>query len=259
MKDKKLKDILYKVGIIELHGSTNIPISGICIDSRKTGAGDLFIARKGVAVDAHQFIPSVIEQGACAIVCESLPEKMIREVTYICVKDSDIALGIIASNFNDKPSESLILCGVTGTNGKTTIATLLYQLFTELGYACGLISTVKIIINDRNIEATHTTPDAIHINGLLNEMVLAGCTYCFMEVSSHAIHQNRISGLEFAGGIFSNITHDHLDYHGDFKEYLKAKKSFFDSLPTRAFALVNGDDKNGKIMLQNTKATKKSY
>lgn len=259
MTEKKLKDILYKVGIKELHGSTDISINSLCIDSRQAGPGSLFIARKGLTVDAHQFIPSVIEQGAAAIVCETLPETISKEVTYVCVDDCDLALGVIASNFYDKPSGSLILCGVTGTNGKTSVASLLYQLFTELGYGTGLISTVNVMINGRELEVTHTTPDAIQLNQLLHKMTLAGCTYCFMEVSSHAIHQKRISGLEFAGGIFTNITHDHLDYHGDFKEYLKAKKEFFDMLPSNAFALINADDKNGKVMLQNTKGIKKSF
>jgi UDP-N-acetylmuramoyl-L-alanyl-D-glutamate--2,6-diaminopimelate ligase len=259
MTEKKLKDILYKVGIRELHGSNNIAIIGICIDSRQAEAGSLFIARKGVDVDAHQFIPSVIDKGTRAIICEDLPDTLLKDVTYIRVDNSDVALGHIASNFYNNPSDSLILCGITGTNGKTTIATLLHQLFSELGYACGLISTVKIIINEQPVEASHTTPDAIQINSMLSKMVDAGCTYCFMEVSSHAIHQNRISGLEFAGGVFSNITHDHLDYHGDFRGYLNAKKAFFDGLPVNAFALVNADDKNGRIMLQNTAARGNSY
>ncbi|MEN8224953.1 MAG: UDP-N-acetylmuramoyl-L-alanyl-D-glutamate--2,6-diaminopimelate ligase [Bacteroidota bacterium] len=259
MTAKKLKDILYKIGIKELHGSTNVVITGLCIDSREAGPGQLFIARKGVALDAHQFIPSVIEQGVQAIICETLPEHLHSDISYVVVSDSNMALGIIASNYYDNPSEDLILCGVTGTNGKTTVATLQHQLFKELGYACGLISTVKILINDRKLEATHTTPDAIQINKVLHDMVEAGCSYCFMEVSSHAIHQKRISGLTFAGGVFTNITHDHLDYHGDFREYLNAKKSLFDQLPPTAFALTNADDKNGRVMLQNTSADKRTY
>lgn len=259
MEGKKLKDILYKVAVKEIHGSTDIAVEALCIDSREAEAGSLFIARKGTAIDAHKFIEAVINQGVQAIVCEDLPLSLDPEVTYIVVDDSNAALGIIASNFYDNPSADLILCGVTGTNGKTTIVTLLYQLFTSLGYPCGLISTVKNLIAGEEIHATHTTPDAIQLNMLLSDMADAGCTYCFMEVSSHAIHQQRIAGLEFAGGIFTNITHDHLDYHGDFNEYLKAKKAFFDLLPPTAFALVNADDKNGRIMLQNSRAQKRTY
>lgn len=259
MTARTLKDILYKVSIKELHGSTDIAIEGLAIDSRNAGKGDLFIARKGGTIDAHQFIPAVIESGVSAIICEDLPLDMDPGLTYVRVDNSDIALGILASNFYDNPSGSLILCGVTGTNGKTTIATLLYQLFMELGYATGLISTVNVMVNDRKIDATHTTPDSIQINRVLNDMVVAGCTYCFMEVSSHAVHQNRIAGLKFSGAIFSNLSHDHLDYHGSFIEYLNAKKAFFDSLPSGSFALINADDKNGKVMLQNTSAIKKSY
>ena len=254
-----LKDILYKVNIREIHGSTDMMVNSICLDSRRLGSGSVFIARKGTAVDAHRFIPSAIESGARVIVCEDLPYELIDEITYICVDDSEIALGIMASNFFQNPSENIILCGVTGTNGKTTIASLLHQMFTELGYATGLISTVGNKINKRNVEATHTTPDAIQLNSLLKEMADEGCTYCFMEVSSHAIDQKRIAGLKFAGGIFTNITHDHLDYHGEFSEYLKVKKTFFDLLPATAFALSNADDRNGKVMLQNTRASKHTY
>ncbi|NQT77720.1 MAG: UDP-N-acetylmuramoyl-L-alanyl-D-glutamate--2,6-diaminopimelate ligase [Bacteroidetes bacterium] len=255
----KLKDILYKVSIREIHGSTNIKANSICLDSRQLGSGSVFITRKGTAVDAHSFIPSAIENGARVIVCEDLPHELVDEITYICVEDSALALGIMASNFYQNPSENIILCGVTGTNGKTSIASLLYQMFTELGYATGLISTIGNKINNRDIEATHTTPDAIQLNSLLKEMTDAGCTYCFMEVSSHAIDQKRIAGLKFAGGIFTNITHDHLDYHGEFSNYLKVKKAFFDLLPATAFALSNADDKNGKFMLQNTRADKYTY
>ena len=255
----KLKDILYKIPIKELHGTTDIAINGICIDSREVGVGNVFVARKGVAIDSHQFIPAIIELGVLAVVCEVLPVDPDFNITYVLVEDSDQALGFMASNFYENPSENIILCGVTGTNGKTSIATLQHQLFTALGYACGLISTIKVLINDHEIEASHTTPDALQINRLLQEMVLAGCTYCFMEVSSHAIHQKRIAGLKFAGAIFSNITHDHLDYHGDFRQYLNAKKALFDHLPSSAFALVNSDDKNGKVMLQNSSAMKKSF
>ena len=257
--EKGLKDILYKCSIRELHGSSELPVTGLCIDSRQAGPGLLFIARKGVNTDSHRFIPNVIESGTTAIICEDLPESLDPSVTYVAVDNSDEALGFIAANFYDNPSDNLILCGVTGTNGKTTIATLLHQLFTGLGYGTGLISTVRVMINDRSLPATHTTPDAIQINRLLSDMVEAGCTYCFMEVSSHAIHQHRISGLNFAGGIFSNITHDHLDYHGDFKSYLNAKKTFFDRLPATAFALANADDRNAGVMLQNTRAMKKRF
>ena len=256
---KKLKDILYKVPVTEIHGTTDIVVQDLCIDSRLAVAGSMFIARKGTALDAHQFIPALAEEGVAAVLCEDLPSALKDDVTYIRTANSDHALGILASNFYDKPSESLILCGVTGTNGKTSVASLLYQLFTKLGYGAGLISTVKNMIDQWEVSTTHTTPDAISINALLKEMADAGCTYCFMEVSSHAIHQQRISGLNFTGGIFTNITHDHLDYHGDFKDYLNAKKAFFDGLPSYAFALTNADDKNGKVMLQNTVASKKTY
>lgn len=255
----KLKDILYKVAVKEIHGSTDIPVGKLCIDSRKAGMNDVFIARKGTAVDAHKFIPAVIANGVKAVICETLPGQLDKMVTYVCVDSSDQALGIMASHYYGNPSAKLVLVGVTGTNGKTTITTLLHQLFTGLGYACGLVSTVNVKVNNKIIEATHTTPDAISLNLLLNDMADAGCSYCFMEVSSHAIHQQRIAGLTFGGGIFSNITHDHLDYHGDFKSYIEAKRSFFDQLPGEAFALANSDDKNSRIMLQNTKATKRTY
>lgn len=256
---KKLKDILYKAAVKSIHGTTDIEVSALCIDSRNAGEDDLFFARKGSAVDAHKFIPAVIERGVKAIICEDLPEVLNAHVTYVCVDSSDLTLGIAASNFYENPSENLSLIGVTGTNGKTTVASLLYQLFTKLGYACGLISTVKVMIDDKQLDATHTTPDAISLNSLLAKMTEAGCTYCFMEVSSHAIHQQRIAGLSFRGGIFTNITHDHLDYHGDFKSYLHAKKTFFDQLAGNAFALVNNDDKNGRVMLQNTSAVKRTF
>lgn len=254
-----LKDILYKVAVKELRGSTGTEIEKICIDSREVGPGDLFVARRGTSVDAHKFIPAAIEQGAMAIVCEEIPGDADDQVTWIQVQSSARALGIMASNLYGKPSSQICLCGVTGTNGKTTIASLLYQLFSELGYACGLLSTIRVMIADRELPATHTTPDALNINRMLKEMAEAGCSYCFMEVSSHAIDQERIAGLEFDGGIFTNITHDHLDYHGDFKAYIGAKKAFFDQLPARAFALSNADDKNGRIMLQNTAAKKHTY
>jgi UDP-N-acetylmuramoyl-L-alanyl-D-glutamate--2,6-diaminopimelate ligase len=256
---KRLKDILRKVAVSAVHGPTDVVVNELCIDSRKAAPGAMFIARKGTVVDSHKFIPEVVEKGVVAIICEEMPKDTKKDVTYICTENSDEALGKVSSAFYDYPSETVILCGVTGTNGKTTIATLLYQLFTELGYATGLISTVRNMIDKKSVDATHTTPDAISINALLKEMADAGCTYCFMEVSSHAIHQKRIAGLEFAGGIFTNITHDHLDYHGNFKEYINTKKSFFDLLPGAAFALVNADDKNGKVMLQNTSASKVTY
>jgi UDP-N-acetylmuramoyl-L-alanyl-D-glutamate--2,6-diaminopimelate ligase len=256
---KLLKDILYKAGIIDLIGSTNIAISSICFDSRKVGRHCLFIAVKGEQSDGHEFIEQAIGKGAIAIICEEFPDIIVDKISYIKVKNTSIALGEIASNFYDNPSASLKLVGVTGTNGKTTTVTLLYQLFRYLGHKVGLLSTVKNIINEEVVEATHTTPDAIQLNALLRKMVDAGCTFCFMEVSSHAVVQKRISGVEFAGGVFTNITHDHLDYHKTFEEYIKAKKGFFDALGENAFALVNKDDRNGAIMIQNTKAKKLSY
>ncbi|MBN8702419.1 MAG: UDP-N-acetylmuramoyl-L-alanyl-D-glutamate--2,6-diaminopimelate ligase [Bacteroidetes bacterium] len=256
---KLLKDILYKAGIIDVVGSTNLAISSICFDSRLAERGSLFIATKGVSVDGHKFINDTIQKGAIAIVCEELPEQINETVTYIKVKDSSFALGYIASNYYDNPSQQLKLVGVTGTNGKTTVATLLFQLFKELGFHVGLLSTVKNQIHNDIIPSTHTTPDAIAINQLLRKMVEKGCTHCFMEVSSHATAQNRIVGLEFAGALFTNITHDHLDYHKTFDEYIKAKKKFFDLLDSSAFALVNKDDSHASVMLQNTKAIKKYF
>lgn len=254
-----LKDILYKTRIEEIIGSTNVPIENISFDSRTIKNHYLFIATKGEQVDGHQFILTATQNGAIAIVCEKLPETLQTNVTYIRVKNSTEALGIIASNFYNNPSDKIKLIGVTGTNGKTTTATLLYNLFTELGFSCGLLSTVVNKISNKDIKATHTTPDAITLNKLLNEMVLQNCTYCFMEVSSHAVVQNRIYGLNFSGAIFTNITHDHLDYHKTFDEYIKAKKGFFDMLNENAFALVNKDDKNAMVMLQNTKAKKYTF
>lgn len=254
-----LQNILYKVRNIGLHGSTSVAVGNLCIDSRKVEKGDVFIAIKGVASDGHQFIEQAIERGAAAVVCEAMPGWFYPEVTYVKVGDSAEACGIMAANFYDEPSTKLSLTGVTGTNGKTTIATLLFKLFRQLGYSCGLLSTVQNQINEQVVAATHTTPDAIHINGLLAEMVKAKCEHVFMEVSSHAIHQQRIAGLKFAGGIFTNITHDHLDYHKTFDEYIRVKKSFFDHLPKAAFALTNVDDKRGMVMLQNTAARKVTY
>ena len=234
-------------------------ISNLSFDSRKIETNGLFIATKGTQSDAHQYISETIKKGAIAIVCEDLPEKLNENTTYIKVKNSSYALGEIASSFYDYPSENIKLVGITGTNGKTTTVTLLFNLFRNLGYNVGLLSTISNRINDTKIASTHTTPDAIQLNALLKQMVEKGCSHCFMEVSSHAIIQNRIAGITFLGAIFSNITHDHLDFHKTFAEYIKAKKIFFDKLSNNAFALTNIDDKNGKVMIQNTKASKYSY
>ncbi|MFV0605177.1 MAG: UDP-N-acetylmuramoyl-L-alanyl-D-glutamate--2,6-diaminopimelate ligase [Niabella sp.] len=254
-----LQDVLYKTNILTVHGSTGIEVFGICIDSRKVTSGSVFIAVKGSISDGHQFIDIAVKNGATAIVCELMPATLAKEITYVQVQNTMQAVGIMACNFYNNPSQQIKLIGVTGTNGKTTIATILYKLFTSLGYTCGLISTVQNKIADKIIDATHTTPDAISLNALLATMVVENCEYVFMEVSSHAIHQHRIAGLVFAGGIFSNITHDHLDYHKDFNEYIRVKKLFFDELPSGAFALTNTDDKRGQVMVQNTKATAKTY
>jgi UDP-N-acetylmuramoyl-L-alanyl-D-glutamate--2,6-diaminopimelate ligase len=254
-----LQDILYKVGIRSIHGERDVTIDNMQSDSRQAGPGSLFIAMKGTHVDGHRFIPDVITAGATAIVCEDLPVSVPPGVTFIQVEDASIAAAVIAHNFYGQPSERLKLVGVTGTNGKTTIATLLYKLFSCLNYKSGLLSTVENRIGDKVVSATHTTPDPLHLNALLREMVDAGCTHAFMETSSHAIHQHRIAGLHYAGGLFSNITHDHLDYHKTFEEYIRVKKSFFDSLPSEAFAVSNADDKRGAVMLQNTNAKKYFY
>lgn len=254
-----LKDILYKVSVEKVIGSTNISIDAIQFDSRKVTQNTLFIAQKGLNVDAHKFIDATIENGAVAIICQEIPQHIHPEVTYIQVVNSNEALAIVASNFYGNPSEKLKLVGVTGTNGKTTIATLLYTLFKKAGYKAGLLSTIKIMVDDIEFPATHTTPDSITINKILHDLVLAGAQFCFMEVSSHGIHQKRTAGLHFEGGIFTNLTHDHLDYHDTFAEYRDVKKSFFDQLPKTSFALVNIDDKNGAVMLQNTSAKKYSY
>ncbi|MFN7791823.1 MAG: UDP-N-acetylmuramoyl-L-alanyl-D-glutamate--2,6-diaminopimelate ligase, partial [Cyclobacteriaceae bacterium] len=254
-----LKDILYKVPITSASGSTDVDINAICFDSRKVKEGSLFIAIKGTQSDGHGFIDKAISLGAVAIVAEKLPEVISDKATYITVKDSAQALGIIASNFYGNPSGKLKLVGVTGTNGKTTVATLLYKLFSSLGYRCGMLSTVVNKIVDKDFVSTHTTPDPIQINELLVSMLEAGCTHCFMEVSSHAVAQGRIAGLHFIGALFTNITHDHLDYHRTFESYIRAKKGFFDGLSSDAFALVNIDDKRGMVMLQNTKAQKKTF
>lgn len=256
---KVLKDILYKAGLQEVVGSTDISVSSICFDSRKAEKGSLFIAVKGTQSDGHKFIDQVTEKGASAVVCEEFPKQKKAGVMYVKVSDSEAALGQIASNFYDNPSEKLKLVGITGTNGKTTTATLLFDLFTSLGFNAGLISTVVYKVGSQEVPATHTTPDAIQLNKLLRQMVDSGCTHCFMEVSSHAVVQKRIAGLKFTGAVFTNITHDHLDYHKTFEEYLKAKKKFFDGLDSEAFALVNKDDQNGVVMIQNTAAVKKTY
>lgn len=256
---KLLSDILYKVRLEEVVGSTHMAISSVTFDSRKVKKDSLFIATVGTAVDGHAYIQKAIDLGALAIVCEHIPEDRNESITYIKVTDSTFALGIIACNYFDNPSEKLKLIGITGTNGKTTSVTLLFNLFKSLGYSVGLLSTVQNKINNTIIPATHTTPDALTLNELLFTMVEQGCEFVFMEVSSHAVVQNRIAGISFTGAVFSNITHDHLDYHKTFDEYIKAKKRFFDFLPSTAFALVNRDDKNGLVMLQNTKAQKHTY
>ena len=256
---KNLKDILYKVSVNRIYGATDIEINNIQFDSRLVQKNDVFVAQKGVTVDGHQYIEKSIKLGASVVVCEDVPSDKKTGVTYVQVSDSNVALAIIASNFYDNPSEKLQLVGVTGTNGKTTIATLLCQLFKKAGYKVGLLSTVKIMVDDKEYKATHTTPNSLAINEYLSLMIKTGVEYCFMEVSSHGIHQKRTEGLSFVGGVFTNLSHDHLDYHTSFAEYRDVKKSFFDSLPKSAFALVNIDDKNGQIMLQNTKANKQTY
>lgn len=256
---KNLRDILYKADLLETHGVVDKEILAVEFDSRRVKPGVLFVAVKGLTTDGHLFIPKAIESGATAIVCEEIPAEIPEAVTFVRVKKSALALGIIASNFFDHPSRKIKLIGVTGTNGKTTVVTLLHDLFSQLGYACGMISTVRNLVGKTEIPANYTTPDPVQLNGLLNQMVDAGCEYAFMEVSSHAVVQHRIAGLVFAGGLFTNLTHDHLDFHKTFSEYLKAKKTFFDQLEPQAFAITNLDDKNGWLMLQNTRAEKKSY
>lgn len=254
-----LSDLLYKAGIKELIGSNKKAIEKITFDSRAIQKNSLFIAIKGTQVNGHNFIEKAIENGATAVLCQDLPKEIHSKITYIRVENSSKSLGQIASNFYYNPSSKIKLIGITGTNGKTTTVNLLFQVFRYLGYGVGMFSTVENKINDKILPATHTTPDPIEINRLLSKMIREGCTHCFMEVSSHALIQNRIEGLEFAGGIFSNITHDHLDYHKTFKNYISAKKIFFDNLPKSAFALVNKDDKNGLLMVQNSKAKIKTY
>lgn len=256
---KLVKDILYKVSVNAVHGTTQKSVNAIEFDSRSIKQNSLFVAQKGLVFDGHKFIDTAIEKGATVIVCETLPKNLVKSITYIQVEDTNSALAIMASNFYNNPSSKLKLVGITGTNGKTTIATLLYKLFVKAGYKTGLLSTVKILVDEKEYKATHTTPNSVLINKYLYEMVELGVDYCFMEVSSHGIHQKRTEGLQFAGGVFTNLTHDHLDYHKTFIEYRDVKKSFFDALPKTAFALVNIDDKNGSVMLQNTQAKKYGY
>ncbi len=256
---KALQSILFGVALREVVGSTDLNVNDIQIDSRKVSSDCVFVAIKGVQVDGHTFIQTAIEKGAKVIVCEYLPENIVDGVTYLVVENAQEAVAIMAHQFYSEPSTKLKLVGVTGTNGKTTVATLLFKLFSELGYKCGLISTVQNQIGSEIIPSTHTTPDAIQLNALLAKMVQENCTHVFMECSSHAIHQHRITGLQFVGGAFTNITHDHLDYHQTFEAYLEVKKSFFDHLPSSAFALSNLDDKNGANMLLDTKAKRVTY
>jgi len=254
-----LKDILYKVTLEKVVGSTGVPITNLHFDSRKIELNDVFVAIRGSLSDGHNFIKMACDKGAIAIICEALPKDFVNGITYVQVEDSQQAMALMASNFYENPSENLKLVGVTGTNGKTTISTLLFNLFTEAGYEVGLLSTVNIRVGKKTYDATHTTPDSLTINKYLREMVDAGVEFCFMEVSSHGIHQKRTEGLVFTGGVFTNLSHDHLDYHKDFKEYRDVKKTFFDQLSNQAFALVNIDDKNGLVMLQNTSAKKFTY
>ena len=256
---KILKDIVYKVAIEAIKGSTDIAIGKVDFDSRKIEKNDLFVAIRGTISDGHDYISKAVELGASAIICDTLPDTISDSVTYIQVKDTNAALAVVAANYFGNPSQKLQLVGVTGTNGKTTIASLLYQLYKKAGHKVGLLSTVKIMVDDVEYKATHTTPDSITINSYLAEMVNAGVTHCFMEVSSHGIHQKRTEALHFIGGVFTNLSHDHLDYHATFAEYRDVKKSFFDYLPKTAFALSNIDDKNGPVLLQNTVAKKCSY
>ena len=255
----KLKKLLKDIPVIAIVGSEDVEITDVNIDSRRIKDGHLFIAMKGTQVDGHKFVPKAIELGAKAVMCEDMPEEKAEGVTYVQVESTEDVVGKVATTFHGNPSTKLKLVGVTGTNGKTTIATLLYNMFTKMGHKCGLLSTVCNYIIDEAIPADHTTPDPIELNRLLDRMVQAGCEYAFMECSSHAIAQKRIGGLTFAGGIFTNLTRDHLDYHKTFENYRNAKKAFFDSLPKTAFAITNADDKNGMVMVQNTKATVKTY
>jgi UDP-N-acetylmuramoyl-L-alanyl-D-glutamate--2,6-diaminopimelate ligase len=254
-----LKDILWKVAIEAVNGSTDVAIEKMEFDSRKISDNDVFIAIRGTISDGHNFIETAINNGAIAIICDTFPEIIVTGITYIQVKDTNKAMAFMAANYYENPSQKLKLVGITGTNGKTTVASLLYQLFQKAGYKVGLLSTVKILVDTKEYKATHTTPDSITINHFLKQMVDEGVDYCFMEVSSHGIHQKRTEGLHFAGGVFTNLSHDHLDYHPTFSEYRDVKKSFFDNLSKTAFALSNIDDKNGSVMLQNTVAKKRTY
>ncbi|WP_297695831.1 UDP-N-acetylmuramoyl-L-alanyl-D-glutamate--2,6-diaminopimelate ligase [uncultured Eudoraea sp.] len=256
---KPLKDILYGVSLTAVSGSTGVSVNTICFDSRKVAKGNVFVAIKGTLTDGHKYIKKAIAAGANSIVCESLPEDLINDITYVEVHDANQALAIMASNLYDNPSKNLKLVGVTGTNGKTTVSSLLYQLFKKAGYKVGLLSTIRVMVDTKEFPATHTTPDAMTINHYLSLMNEAGVEFCFMEVSSHGIHQKRTEGLVFEGAIFTNLSHDHLDYHKTFAEYRDTKKKLFDDLPKRAFALTNIDDKNGLVMLQNTVAKKYTY
>ena len=244
-----LSDVLYNVKLTAIKGSTSLGLTGIETDSRNIKAGYAFVAVRGVKTDGHEFIDKAIANGAAVVVCEEMPAVLKEDVTYVQVANTGAAAGWMAANYYGRPGEKMKVVGVTGTNGKTTIATLLYKLFTRLGYTCGLLSTVENQIGTTVLPATHTTPDAISLNKLLREMLDAGCSHVFMETSSHALHQHRVTGLAYAGGIFSNITHDHLDYHKTFDEYIRVKKSFFDNLPAGAFAVSNADDKRGMVML----------
>jgi len=254
-----LQEILYKVRIRSVHGKLDVDVKDLQLDSRKVGKDSAFIAVKGTHADGHAFIDAVSAAQPAAIICEMMPADLKEHITYIQVENSAAASGLMAHNFFGQPSEKLKLVGVTGTNGKTTIVTLLYKLFSSLGYTCGMLSTVQNQIGKNILPATHTTPDPISLNQLLHDMLEAGCTHVFMETSSHAIHQHRIGGLHYTGGIFSNITHDHLDYHKTFDEYIRVKKLFFDGLSSEAFAVTNADDKRGEVMLQNTSASKYTY
>lgn len=256
---KQLKDILYKVHIEAVHGATDITVSKIEFDSRKIELNDVFVAIRGTLSDGHDYIEKALSLGAIAIICEEFPSILVNGVTYIKVKDSNEALAYLSANYYENPSEKIRLVGITGTNGKTTIASLLYQLFKKAGYKVGLLSTVKIMVDEQEFKATHTTPDSLTINKYLDLMVQQGCEFCFMEVSSHGVHQKRTEALRFEGGVFTNLSHDHLDYHNSFAEYRDVKKSFFDNLSKEAFAITNIDDKNGLVMLQNTKARKLTY
>lgn len=256
---KTLKDILYKVSIEAVKGSTDVAIQKIEFDSRKVELNDVFVAIRGTVSNGHDFIEKALNQGAAVIVCDTFPSLIVNGVTYVQVKDTNLALAFLAANYYDNPSQNLKLVGITGTNGKTTISSLLYQLFKKAGYKVGLLSTVKILVDEVEYVATHTTPDSLTINYYLSEMNKAGVEFCFMEVSSHGIHQKRTEALHFVGGIFTNLSHDHLDYHASFAEYRDVKKAFFDFLPKSAFAITNIDDKNGSLMLQNTKARKLTY